>query len=198
MLGGMLAGVATLCLGRRAHAAEVVAVAAPGHSVAAIVAAVGSSGGSSVVAITIDPSLGPLQLRVAGATVDVSATILAKPRVLDDPRNALKLAVNVRRALVAANPGLKAELDANHKAWSGAFARRVVVWNSQLARSPVRGQRIADVHGRAALLEWVGAVVDPAAKARGPAGLATAPAQPAAPTFASYASYIEALVALFV
>ncbi len=197
MLGGLLGGVAVLAglgLVRPVHAAEAVAVAAPGHAVAAVVAVVGGT----AVAITIDPSLGPLQLRIAGSTVDVSAAILAKPRVLDDPRNALKLGINVRRALTTAKPALKAELDANHKAWSSGFARRVIVWNSQLARSRVRGQRIADVHGRAALLEWVGAIVDPAAKVQGPAGLASAPSQPAAPTFASYASYIEALVALFV
>ena len=67
-------------------------------------------------------------------------------------------------------------------------------WNAKLARSSVRGRRVADVHGRAALLEWAGAVIDPQSASKGPAALASAPKGPAAPTLDSYIEYLEALV----
>ncbi|MBL8975131.1 MAG: hypothetical protein JNK56_31320, partial [Myxococcales bacterium] len=118
-----------------------------------------------------------------------------KGRFLDDPRNAAKLGASIRNAIVAAQPALKAQIEANHKAWTHPFARRVIAWNAKLARSSLRGQRVADAHGRAALLEWAGAIIDPAATAKGPAALAAAPRGPAAPTLASYIEYLEALVA---
>ena len=165
-------------------------VAAANNAIAAIVAAEGGA----AVRVVVDRTLGPLEIRIAGAVTDVSGTILPKGRVLDDPRNAGKLGASIRNALAAARPALKAQLDANHKAWTHPFARRVIAWNATLARSSVRGQRIADVHGRAALLEWAGAVLDPKAPSRGPAALASAPKDPAAPTLDSYIAYLEALV----
>jgi len=170
---------------------EAVEVAVHDHAVGAIVAATGGD----AVKVTIDPRLGPAEIRVAGAVVDVAGTILLKSRFLDDPRNATKLGAGVRKALSAARPDLKDTFAANHKAWTQPFARRILAWNASLARSSVRGQRIADVHGRAALLEWAGAVIVPNAAARGPAALARAPRAPAAPTLASYIAYVEALVA---
>jgi len=170
--------------------AGVVEVAAANNAVGAIVAAEGGA----AVQVVVDPKLGPLQIRIDGAVVDVSGTILLKGRFLDDPRNASKLGASVRNALVAAKPTLKATLEANHKAWTHPFARRVIAWNATLAKSSVRGQRVADVHGRAALLEWAGAVIDAKSAAKGPAALASAPKGPAAPTLESYIEYIEALV----
>lgn len=166
-------------------------VAAANNAVGAIVAAEVGDG----VQVVVDPQLGPTQIRVAGEVVDVAGTILRKGRFLDDPRNAAKLGAGIRKALSAAYPERRAEFEANHRAWTHPFARRILTWNAALARSSVRGQRVANVHGRAALLEWAGAVLDATAAARGPAALATAPRGPAAPTLASYIEYIEALVA---
>lgn len=190
-LGVMAVGACTLAA-RPAWAADadLLEVAATNNAVAAIVAAEGGA----AVQVVVDRTLGPLQIRIAGAVVDVSGTILPKGRFLDDPRNASKLGASIRNALAAARPALKAQLDANHKAWTHPFARRVIAWNAALARSSVRGQRIADVHGRAALLEWAGAVLDPKAPSKGPAALASAPKDPAAPTLDSYIAYLEALV----
>ncbi len=175
----------------QAWAAEPVEVVTANNAIGAIVAAEGGE----AVKVVVDRTLGPLEIRIAGAVVDVSGTILLKGRFLDDPRNATKLGASVRNALVAAVPALKAELEANHKAWAHPFARRVIAWNAKLARSSVRGQRVVDVHGRAALLEWAGAIIDPKAASKGPAALAAAPRGPAAPTLASYIEYLEALVA---
>lgn len=172
-------------------AGEALEVAVADNAVGAIVAAEGGA----AVQVVVDARLGPAEIRVAGAVVDVTGNILLKGRYLDDPRNATKLGANVRKALIAARPDLKDTLAANHKAWAHPFARRVLTWNAALARCSVRGQRIADVHGRAALLEWAGAVIDPKSPAKGPAALARSPRGPAAPTLASYIAYIEALVA---
>lgn len=173
-----------------ARAAETLEVAAANNAVGAIVAAEGGD----AVQVAVDRTLGPTQIRIAGAVVDVSGTILLKGRFLDDPRNAAKLGASVRKALVQARPDLKAQFEANHKAWTHPFARKIIGWNARLAKSSVRGQRVADVHGRAALLEWAGAVLDPKSSAKGPAALAKAPGGPAAPTLAGYIEYIEALV----
>lgn len=161
------------------------------NAVGAIVAAEGGD----AVRIVVDPGLGAAKIRVAGASVDVAGTILLKSRFLDDPRNATKLGASIRKALIAARPDLKDTFEANHKAWTQPFARKILAWNTALARSSVRGQRIADVHDRAALLEWAGAVIDPKSAAKGPAALARSPRGPAAPTLASYIDYVEALVA---
>jgi len=191
-LGLMAFGACTLAAPTAwaAQADEVVEVAAANNAVGAIVAAEGGA----AVQVVVDRTLGPTQIRIAGAVVDVSGTILLKGHFLDDPRNATKLGASIRNALVAAKPALKATLEANHKAWTHPFARRVITWNAQLAKSSVRGQRVTDVHGRAALLEWAGATIDPKATSKGPAALASAPKGPAAPTLDSYTAYLEALV----
>jgi hypothetical protein len=188
---GLVAVGACISVARPARAGDLIEVAAANNAIGAIVAAEGGD----AVQVVVDRALGPLEIRIAGAVVSVSGTILLKGRFLDDPRNAAKLGASIRNALVAAKPALKAEIEANHKAWTHPFARRVIAWNAKLARSSLRGQRVADAHGRAALLEWAGAVIDPASAAKGPAALATAPRDPAAPTLASYIEYLEALVA---
>ncbi len=199
-LGLMAVGACTLAARPAwAAAAEVAGSGSAGHAtvVAAADNAVGAivaAEGGTAVQVVVDPKLGPLQIRIDGAVVDVSGTILPKGHFLDDPRNASKLGASVRNALAAAQPALKATLDANHKAWTNPFARRVIAWNAKLAKSSVRGQRVADVHGRAALLEWAGAVIDPQSASKGPAALASAPKGPAAPTLDSYIEYLEALV----
>jgi hypothetical protein len=148
------------------------------------------------VKVVIDPRLGPAEIRVAGAIADVAGTILLKQPL---PRRPAQRHQARRRR--PQGPGRRSprpegrQFAANHKAWTQPFARQIMAWNARLARSSVRGQRIADVHGRAALLEWAGAVVDPKSAARGPAALARTPRAPAAPTLASYIAYIEALVA---
>lgn len=187
---GLLAAAACTSIARPAWAAETVEVAAANDAIGAIVAA---TGGDSV-RVVIDAGLAPTQIRIAGTVADVSGKLLVKGRFLDDARNAAKLGASIRNAIAAARPDLKDALDANHKAWTQPFARRVIAWNARLARSSVHGQKVADAHGRAALLAWAGAVIDPAAAAKGPAALAAAPRGPAAPTLASYIEYIEALV----
>ena len=188
---GLVVVGACISVARPARADDLIEVAAANNAIGAIVAAEGGD----AVQVVVDRALGPLEIRIAGAVVSVSGTILLKGRFLDDPRNAAKLGASIRNALVAAKPALKAQIEANHKAWTHPFARRVIAWNAKLARSSLRGQRVADAHGRAALLEWAGAVIDPASAAKGPAALATAPRDPAAPTLASYIEYLEALVA---
>lgn len=187
---GLVAVGACISFVRPARAAELLEVAVDNNAIGAIAAAEGGD----AVRIVVDPSLGPLEIRIASAVIDVSGTILLKGRFLDDPRNAAKLGASIRNALIAAQPALKAQIEANHRAWTQPFARRVITWNAKLARSSLRGQRVADVHGRAALLEWAGAVIDPGG-AKGPPALATAPKDPAAPTLASYIEYLEALIA---
>jgi len=191
-LGVMAVGACVLVGGpARAQATgQVIEVAAANNAIGAIVAAAGGV----AVRVVVDPTLGPLQIRIDGIVADVSGTILLKGRFLDDPRNASKLGASVRNALAAAKPALKPALEANHKAWTHPFARRVIAWNALLAKSSVHGQRVADVHGRAALLEWAGAVIDPKAASKGPAALVSAPKGPAAPTLESYIAYLEALV----
>lgn len=150
---GLVAVGACISFVRPARAAELLEVAVDNNAIGAIAAAEGGD----AVRIVVDPSLGPLEIRIASAVIDVSGTILLKGRFLDDPRNAAKLGASIRNALIAAQPALKAQIEANHRAWTQPFARRVITWNAKLARSSLRGQRVADVHGRAALLEWAGA-----------------------------------------
>jgi hypothetical protein len=188
---GLVAVGACISVVRPARAGDLLEVAAANNAIGAIVAAEGGE----AVHVVIDPTLGPLEIRIAGVGVDVSGTILLKGRFLDDPRHAAKLGASIRNAIVAAQPALKAQIEANHKAWTHPFARRIIAWNAKLARSSLRGQRVADAYGRAALLEWAGATIDPTSTAKGPAALATAPRGPAAPTLASYTEYLEALVA---
>lgn len=173
-----------------AAAAQPLAVAVPSHAVGAIVVAVGGA----AVTVHLERGLGPAELKIDGQRVDVTDGLrIHQPSYLDDPRNAPKLGASVRKALAAARPELAGEFDANHRAWTRPFVRKVLAWNSRLATSPVRGKRVADTHGRAALLEWAGATVDPRGQPT-PAALARAPKDAAAATLDSYAAYIDALV----
>jgi hypothetical protein len=81
---------------------------------------------------------------------------------------------------------------ANHQAWAKPFARRCLEWNKELAKLGLA--RVRDDQGRIYLLEWAGAVIDPAA-GPSPAGLAKAPSGPSQPTLVAYREYIEALIA---
>lgn len=189
-LSAAAALTATLLVARPSAAAQPLAVAVPSNAVGAIVVAVGGA----AVTVRLDRGLGPAQLKIDGKLVDVTDGLrLRQPSFLDDPRNAPRLGASVRKALAAARPDLAAEFDANHKAWTHPFVRRVLAWNSRLATSPVRGKRVADNHGRAALLEWAGATVDPAGQPS-PAALARAPKDAAAATLDSYIAYVDALV----
>ncbi len=181
---------AALLVARSAPAAQPLEVAVPSNAVGAIVVAVGGA----AVTIKLDRGLGPAQLKIDGKPVDVTDGLrIQQPSYLDDPRNAPKLGASVRKALAAARPELAAEFDANHKAWTRPFVRKVLAWNARLATSPVRGKRVADTHARATLLEWAGATVDPAGQPS-PAALARAPKDAAAATLDSYVAYVDALV----
>jgi hypothetical protein len=187
---------ALIVVGRPAQAAEGVEVAAPSVAVAAIIAATAGPG----AVIPIDPALGPAQVRISGALVDVRGNILlkgdplAQRRFLDDPRNAAKLGASLRRALADAYPARAADFEGNHRTWSRAFAHDVLQWNGRLERAAVRGQRVRDQHQRAYLLEWAGATVDPSASEGGPGTLATLADGPRHAHLASYREYVEALV----
>lgn len=184
------AALTAALVARSAPAAEPLEVAVPSNAVGAIVVAVGGA----AVTVRLERGLGPAQLKIAGKSVDVTDGLrIVQPSYLDDPRNAPKLGASVRKALAAARPELAAEFDANHKAWTRPFVRKVLAWNARLATSPVRGKRVADTHGRAALLEWAGATVDPAGQPS-PAALARAPKDAAAATLDSYVAYVDALV----
>ncbi|MGB1277225.1 MAG: hypothetical protein ACPG77_15885, partial [Nannocystaceae bacterium] len=159
-------------------------VAVSNNSVGAIAAA--TCGPS--FQILIDASLQPWEARVAGRVVDIGSqlhpagTLEATATFLDDPRSAPKLGVNLRKAVVAAFPDKRAELAANHKAWSRPFVRKIMDWSRELAGSSVRGKRVVDAHNRAAALAFAGATIVPRARRRGPAGLAQLPAGPVEPT----------------
>jgi hypothetical protein len=180
------AAVATTLISGPAIAAEPLEVTAPTRVLGAIVAA---EGGAAVV-VRIDATLGPADLRVAGA---VHSVALSQRGLLDDPRNAPRVGAGVRKILSAVRPDLAATFEANHKAWTLTFVRKVLAWNARLAASPVRGKRIVDSFDRAALLAWAGAVVDPKGQPSPPA-LARAPKDAAASTLESYVAYVEALV----
>jgi len=151
--------------------------------------------------IKVDASLKPWEARIAGKVVDIGSRLhpagaKVTATFLDDPRSAPKLGVNLRNAVAAAFPDKRAELVANHKAWSRPFVRKIMAWSRQLAGSSVRGKRVADVHNRAAALAFAGATIDPLAANRGPAGLARLPAGPAKPTLESYTAYLDRVVAV--
>jgi hypothetical protein len=183
--------------GRLGKAAAPLAIEAPGNAVGAVAATIGGDR----VKIRIDPALGPTEIRIAGKSVDVGHRILlkgkgpARGRFLEDARNAPKLGANIRDALSKLDPPGAATYAANHKAWSRPFAQKVLQWSKRLARSPVKGRRIADTYGRAALLEWAGAKVDENAPEKSPASLAKLPLEPGRPTASAYENHIEALVA---
>jgi hypothetical protein len=167
----------------------VLRVAAPSHALAAIVAAEGGS----AVAVALDRTLGPTEIRVGAALHGVGGGLAARD-VLDDPRNAPRLGAGVRKVLAAARPDLAAELERNHRAFSHTFVRKVLAWNARLAGSPYRGKRIINSVDRAALFAWAGVVVDPRGQQPPPA-LTRLPRDAAEPTLASYAAYVDSLVA---
>jgi hypothetical protein len=185
-----------LAVSTRAQAAEPLAVVAANRAVGAIVMAAGGR----EVRVSVDGALTPIQLRIGGAIVDIGQRVRlpegarAARFFLDDARSAPRLGANIRNALVAQRPELKETLAATHKAWTRSFARKVMEWNRRLERSPLHGQRVADAHGRRALLTWAGASVEPKAANQGPAALARLPREPARATLAEYIRYIDALV----
>lgn len=167
-------------------AGDVLEVTVPTRVLGAIVAA---EGGAAVV-VRIDGQLGPADIRVGGAVHSVAGS---QRDLLDDPRNAPRVGAGVRKILVAVRPDLAAAFEANHKAWTMAFVRKVLAWNARLAKTPVRGKRIVNSFDRAALLGWAGAVVDAKGQPSPPA-LARAPRDATAATLESYVAYVEALV----
>ncbi len=187
----------SLALSAQARAAGALAVAAPNRAVGAIVAATTGS----TAQITINGTLSPTQLGLGSVVVDIGSRVHLPPgarasrNFLDDARNAPKLGGNIRNALVQQRPDLKDKLTANHKAWTRTFARKIMAWNHALEQSPVRGQRIADVHGRHALLNWAGATLEPKSSNKGPAALARLPREPDSNTLQAYIRYIDSLVA---
>lgn len=180
------AAIAMISITGPALAAEPLQVTVPTRVLGAIVAAEGGA----AVAIHVDAALGPADIRVAGAVHSVAAS---QRDLLDDPRNAPRVGAGVRKILSAARPDLAATFEANHKAWTMTFVRKVLAWNTRLASSPVRGKRVINSFDRAALLAWAGAVVDPKGQPSPPA-LARAPKDATAATLESYVAYVEALV----
>jgi hypothetical protein len=154
----------------RGRAAEPVSVAVPTAALGAIATAVGGAAG--------------LLLKGKGT---------ARSRFLDDGRNAARVATNLRDALSRARPDAADAIASRHKTWSRDFARRVLRFELALKKSPLRGKRLSDPHGRRYLLEWAGATVE--AKGRpGPKSLANLPGDAARPDPAAYVAYLEALV----
>jgi ABC-type Zn uptake system ZnuABC Zn-binding protein ZnuA len=194
-LGGTVAS-ALLGGARSAAAAGPLQVSVPTVEMAAIAKAVGGDH----VAITVDGSIGPKTIEIAGEEVSLEARIMLKGkgasrrRFLDDPRNAPKLGAAIRDALNKAAPVHAKVFADNHKNWSRPFARRVLKWQAALAKSSVKGKRIRDDYGRRYVLEWAGATVDPKGRPS-PTALSKVPPAAKAPTLAAYAAYIDALVA---
>lgn len=184
------AAFAGLAYVRRASASGALKVAVASNAVGAIVAAEGGA----LVDVELDRSLGPTDIRVLGVVHAVGGASRIKAGLLDDPRNAPRIGATVRKILAAADPAHAGEYDANHKAWTHTFVRKILAWNAKLQTSSVRGKKIADTTQRAALLEWAGAIVDPSGS-KPPAALARAPRDAAAATLAGYEAYIDALVA---
>lgn len=180
------AATAMISITRHAVAGEPLEVTVASHKLGAIVAA---EGGTAIV-VRIDGALGPSDLRVGNAVHSVAAS---QRDLLDDPRNAPRVGAGVRKILAAVRPDLAAAMEANHKAWTAAFVRKVLGWNARLASSPVRGKHLINTFDRAALLTWAGAVIDPKGQPSPPA-LARAPKDATAATLESYVAYIETLV----
>lgn len=172
-------------------------VAAPTAAIGGLVHALAGNG----VTIRVDRTLPFDSVRIGtGDPVPIAGGVLlkgassARARFLDDARNALKAAGNLRTALADARVGSPSGLETAHKAWSRNFARQVLTWQHRLSTFALRGQAVRDRHGRIYLLEWAGAKVDPKAGRPSPAALATAPQDAAKPTAAGYTAYVEALV----
>ena len=187
----------SLTFSARARADEALAVAAPNAAVGALVAA--TTGAHALV--STDGALAPTQLRLGTVVVNVGdgirlpAGTRASRLFLDDARNAPRLGGNIRDALIAQRPDLQEQLVANHKSWTRGLARSIIAWNHALEKSPVRGQRITDKHGRYALLNWAGAVIDPASNNPGPSALGRLPQEPSSCELAAYTRYIDGLIA---
>jgi hypothetical protein len=197
MIGASSAGVALFAGPLRAEA-PALEVRVPGNAVAAIASTIGGKD----LKVMVDTALSGPQIRIGdGEPIDVSKRLLlkgtgsARDLFLDDARNAPKLGANLREVLSKAAPQLAKRLQENHRAWSRPFARKVVRWQSDLARSIVRGKTIRDEHGRIYLLEWAGAKIDASAGSSGPPGLAKLPKAPDAPTLAAYETYVRRLIA---
>ncbi len=175
--------------------AEAHLVAVPHAALGAVVAAVGGA----EVAITLDPELPVVSLRIGDATVSMEDRLLlkgdgdARRRYLDDARNAPKLGAAVREHLRTAWPELGDALTQRHRQWSRQLIRDVLRWTQTLGTAGLRDKRVRDPGGRTYLLEWAGATVardgQPA-----PAGLAAAPTALQTPTPDAYRAYIQALV----
>jgi hypothetical protein len=197
LIGASTASAALFSRRLRAEAPPL-EVRVPGNAVAAIAGAIGGKD----VKVVVDTGLSGPQVRIGdGDPIGVSDRLLlkgvgsARALFLDDARNAPKLGVNLREAMSKAAPKLAKRLQENHRAWSMPFARKVVRWQAELAKSTVHGKTIRDEHGRIYLLEWAGAKIDSAAKSSGPTSLANLPRAPDAPTLAAYEAYVRRLIA---
>lgn len=172
-------------------------VATPTAALGALAAALCGPG----VQIVVDRNLAFDTIRVGDRPpVGIAKGIMlkgqgeARARFLDDARNALKAAGNLRRALAAEGARPADALQDTHKKWSRVFARKVLAWQGRLASFKGKGKAMRDDHGRVYLLEWAGAKVDPKAKRAGPPGLAKVPTDAAEATLAAYEAHIEALL----
>ncbi len=149
----------------------------------------------------MDDSLPPLHVAAGTAPVALSAGIvlkgagLARARVLDDARNALKFAQNARDYFRETMPEQATRIGQRHATFAPTFGKRVLTWHKQLQRSAIAGQAVQDTYQRIYLLEWAGARVAPSAGVPAPVGLAKAPQTPATPDLAGYLAYVDALVA---
>ena len=153
------------------------------------------------VPVVVDRSLAFDTIRVGDrAPVSITKGIMlkgqvpARHRYLDDARNALKAAGNLRGVLAAEGVKSPEALRDTHKQWSRVFARKVLAWQRRLSAFAGKGHRLRDDHGRVYLLEWAGARVDPNAKRASPAALGTRPPDAKEPTLAAYEAHIEGLI----
>jgi hypothetical protein len=172
-------------------------VFAPNKAVGAIVAIVGGD----LIKLEVDPKLDVTKLRVDGTSAGIGARLLlkgrgpARARLLDDPRNAPKLAANVAEALGKIAPAHKQTFEDNRNAWARPFVRQLIAWQPRLKASKVASKRVRDAYGRIYLLEWGGGIVDPKAGWDGPPALANLPDDCDTPSAAAYEGYIARLIA---
>gem|GEM_PF-2066504 len=190
-----LAGTGFVLGSRRSHGAEPLQVEVKNHNIGAIVAAVG---GSMVQPRLAVEKLDDGGIRVENVNFDITETLRlkgegdARGRFLDDPRNATKVAANIRNALIELNPGAEQQLRAQTKAWSRALIRRVLPWSKRLAACPFAGKSVRDENGRVYLLQWAGARIDPTSTLAPVLGNLPVHAKDSTP--AAYVDYIEQLV----
>lgn len=195
-LFGVAAGSAGLMVSSSAAAqptAPVSVVATP--AIAALAAAIGGT----EVKLTVDENAGTT-VRVGDASVSVGTVVLlkgegaARARVLDDARNAAKVALLLREQLVRARPNAATQIRDNHRALVTSLARTVFGFERRLKKSPLRGRVVRDLHGRAYLLQWAGAIIDSTSRDGGPKALAKLPGHPAAATVTAYLEHVATLV----